>query len=177
MQRSKWLNLGTRIEDRCSDKERGKIQQRWAGCQITGLLFWQGDVPSTRRSDESRRALRRERTVSSVLFLFGDLKKRTFETGERSRLSENSRAETRGNDKRNQPILDFLRLLLWKRCNVFADGILWWWLYCLFSLWVFLSGWICTHLHTHPDLTRVGKKERWMRRKMNDRWSSMWEDE
>lgn len=95
------------------------------------------------------------------------LKKRSFKTGERSRLSENSRAETRGNDKRNQPILDFLRLLLWKRCNVFADGILWWWLYCLFSLWVFLSGWICTHTYTHA-LTWL----KWAKRK--DEWEEKW---
>lgn len=56
--------------------KKKKIQQRWDGCQITDRLFCQWDVPSTRRSNESRGALKRERTFSSVPFLFPDKKRR-----------------------------------------------------------------------------------------------------
>lgn len=168
MQHSKVQVLEVKTD---SATKKKKIQQRWEGCQITDLLLCQWAVPSTRRSNESRGALKRERerTFSSVSFLSSD-KKMNFLKRRKKFLLETYMVSpgTRGNDKRKQPVLQFLRLLLWRRCNVFGDVILWYdCTACLvFECFKWLNMKRNSHAHAHAhQLGLSGEKETMKKKK------------
>lgn len=155
--------------------KKKNTQQRWDSCQITDL-FCQWDVSSTRRSNESRGALRQEAFPLSLFYSL--TKNELFKGGEKkssvrslygwNQVKWQQKAASFGSPQ------TFTLKVVWgcgwcDPAGVFAPLV--------YFLSVFK--WLSTveTLHARVSLAWVGKKKGWMSRKLNDTlWNSVWED-